>query len=87
MKPTDCEFYKTMVRRLSKKKADKISKCVADLLKCRIEPHINDPDYCNAFGIMQGVAYALGYSSSCVTTDPTMPGYWFDTVINEVRKK
>ncbi len=78
-------FYDVMVKRLSKKKADKIEKTIRDLLKHRNSEggSIWNPDYCNAFGIMQGVAYSLGYVSAAITTRADQPGYWFDQILKE----
>jgi hypothetical protein len=78
-------FYDVMVSRLSKKKADKIENTIRQLLKNR-DGHGGDiwnADYANAFGIMQGVAYALGYTSAAITTREDQPGYWFDQILKE----
>lgn len=47
---------------------------------------INNPDYAQAFGIMQGIGHILGYKSCCTTTDVTQPGYWFETLATQVWK-
>lgn len=47
---------------------------------------INNPDYAQAFGYMQGVAKVMGYKSCCVTSDKMEPGYWFDILCTETWK-
>lgn len=76
-------FYDVMVNRLSKKKADKVEKTIRNLLKDRNSQggDIWNPDYCNAFGIMQGVAYSLGFNAS--NPSPGQPRHWFDQIVKE----
>jgi len=89
MLSTETDFYNVMVARLSKKKADRITGVVKTLLTCYVQSSnkhlgINQADYANAFGIVQGVAYSLGYESAASTTDVTKPGYFFDVCCAEV---
>lgn len=51
-----------------------------------INPSVNNADYCNAFGIMQGVAYALSYKS-CGPSTSEYPRGWFEDIAKEVGKK
>ena len=86
-------FYETMVKRLSKKKADRIARNVRILLRFAVtDPYykisaINHPDYCNAFGIMQGIAYSLGYETAGITNRPEAPGFWFQQILDEELEK
>jgi hypothetical protein len=43
-----------------------------------IRPSINDPDYCHAFGIVQGICYyALGYKYMGYDNEDGSPKKWF----------
>ncbi len=82
---TTPSFYDVMVKRLSKKKADQIEKVIRQLLKNRnsavVRSDLVNPDYCNAFGIMQGVAYTLGFNAMNSATG--QPRRWFDDIAKE----
>lgn len=82
---TEPTFYDVMVKRLSKKRADEITKVIRQLLKNRnsavVRSDLVNPDYCNAFGIMQGVAYSLGFNAS--NSAPGQPRRWFDDMLKE----
>ena len=43
----------------------------------------SDPDYSNAFGILQGVYMMLGYTSSGACNDELSPRYWFEQLCKE----
>jgi hypothetical protein len=78
-------FYDVMVKCLSKKKADEIEKVIRQLLKNRnsavVRSDLVNPDYCNAFGIMQGVAYTLGFNA--MNSHNGQPRRWFDDIAKE----
>lgn len=82
---TEPTFYDVMVKRLSKKRADEITKVIRQLLKNRnsavVRSDLVNPDYCNAFGIMQGVAYSLGFNAS--NSNAGQPRRWFDDMLKE----
>lgn len=85
-------FQETMLKKLGKRKTEKITKAIKDNLKGYVKAdadskHINHADYCNAFGIMQGVAYALGYDYCAITNQEHMPGFWFDKLIREMENE
>jgi hypothetical protein len=86
-------FHETMLKKLGKRKTEKITKAVKDYLTMWMKSDtdnnmgINHADYCNAFGIMQGVAYALGYEHAAITTKEDMPGFWFDKLIEEMENE
>jgi hypothetical protein len=82
---TEPTFYDVMVKRLSKKRADEITKVIRQLLKNRnsavVRSDLVNPDYCNAFGIMQGVAYSLGFNA--MNSNAGQPRRWFDDMLKE----
>lgn len=82
---TEPTFYDVMVKRLSKKRADEIETVIRQLLKNRnsavVRSDLVNPDYCNAFGIMQGVAYSLGFNA--MNSAAGQPRRWFDDMLKE----
>lgn len=86
-------FYNTMLEKFGKKKTAKIVKAIKDCLGSYVASEskdgmeINHPEYCNAFGIMQGVAYALGYEYCAITSKENMPGLWFAELIDEMENE
>ena len=62
MNYTTTNFHDTMLKKLGKRKTRRITEQVTDLLRSwvNLDPNgdmIWAADYCNAFGVMQGVAY------------------------------
>ena len=50
-----------------------------------ILPHVNDSDYCNAFGILQGVAYyGLGYKCLGADNVEGTPKNWIRELEREI---
>ena len=84
-------FQETMLKKLGQRKTKRIIKAIEDCLKLWMDidrnnvEGIHNDEYCNAFGIMQGVAYALGYEYAAITTKEDMPGFWFDQLINKMK--
>lgn len=83
-------FYDVMVKKLGKKNADEIALAVRTMLNAAVKSAdydrvgVNQSDYCNAFGVMQGAAYACGFSHARITTVEGQPGAWFYNILKEV---
>lgn len=76
-------FHDVMVKRLSKKRADQIESSIRGVLRGRIDNgDVWNADYCQAFGILQGVAYALGFC--CSNPAPGQPIHWFNKIVEEI---
>lgn len=63
-------------------------RCILDMIPgctATIRPNVNDSDYCQAFGIVQGVAYyALGYKWMGADNEAGTPKNWIRTIEEEV---
>jgi hypothetical protein len=53
------------------------------ILDGRYFVRINDPDYAQAFGILQGVYTMLGYEYGGACNNELAPRYWFEQLCNE----
>lgn len=81
-----------MLKRFGKRKSQKIASTVVDLISSAVrDPSyditgINHADYSNAFGIVQGVSYVLGYASAGITNREDQPGFWLSVIIEEANR-
>lgn len=55
----------------------------APIVNGKYSVRINDPDYCNAFGILQGLYLTKGYTSGGACNDEYSPRYWFEELENK----
>jgi hypothetical protein len=44
---------------------------------------VNDPDYCQAFGILQGLYLSKNIKGAGACNDPNSPRYWLDQLEDE----
>ncbi len=55
----------------------------APIINGKYSVRVNDPDYCNAFGILQGLYLTKGYTSSGSCIDAYSPRCWFEELENK----
>lgn len=82
-------FNEKLIRTYGRDRAKQIEKLVGRLLEWaaehQAEDGLNAPDYCQAYGIIQGMSIVLGYDSMGAINNIDSPSFWLACENNKAK--